>query len=223
MIAIIIYAVLLIVICVLIIRWIQLKSELFPNPNITPSDKASNKNKAPQKHQWLNKLQPILFGLHRAVEKESSDDLYIQKAAFQEFESNAAKFTEAIRSVITISLNSAELHTLLLKANNSYSYIVVFPNRHEYPHLIRRYLPFSAGWTQHLTLIKKKLADSGDNSPLIGYLFFLSPDLKEGITLVSYADAQTTIVPATLVYDAELKLPNVRSWNAFLEFNMSGE
>ena len=206
------------------IRWNRLKPELFPQLDvISIDDKISPAAESVQNRRWLNDIQSILLGVHRAIEREKSTEIRVQAEPFQKFEAIAPKFAEAVRSVIVKSLDSAELHTLLVKIQDLYAYIVVVPNRHEYPHLIRRYSPFSAGWTYHINLIKNSLAHNGDTPILVGYLFFLSPDSKEGIVLVSYADAHTELVPSMLVYNAELELPNVKIWNASLEFSMSGK
>lgn len=204
------------------IRWDRLKTELFPQFDIVAlNNEISPKNESLQNRRWLKDIQLIIAGANRAVEREKSSEIQVQTESFQKIESIGAKFAEAVRSVITKSLETAELHTLLVNIQGLYVYVVVIPNRHEYPHLIRRYSPFSAGWVYHINLIKNSLAHNGDALTLIGYLFFLSPDFKEGIVLVSYADAQTDFVPGTLVYDAELELPNVKIWNASLEFSMS--
>jgi hypothetical protein len=206
----------------LIISWNQLKPELFPHLDIVTFDNEISPNeKAQQNRRWLNDVQSILLGVHRAVEKENSSENQVQIEAFKKFESVIPKLTYEVRSVITKSLDSAELHTLLIDIQNLYAYIVVVPNRHEYPHLIRRYAPFSMGWMQHIKLIKKTLEQRNDSLTLIGYLFFLSPDFKEGLILVSYADSKTELVPAMLVYDAELRTSNVKTWNASWEFGMS--
>lgn len=210
------------VVVYLSIRWERLKTELFPQLDVvTLNNEISPKNESPQNRRWLKDIQLILAGANRAVEKEMSSEIQVQAEPFQKIESVAPKLAEAVRSVITKSLDTAELHTLLVNIQGLYVYVVVVPNRYDYPHLIRRYSTFSGGLIYHINLIKNSLEHNGNDPTLIGYLFFLSPDFKEGIVLVSYSDAQTDFVPDTLVYDAELKLPNVKVWNASLEFSMS--
>jgi hypothetical protein len=56
---------------------------------------------------------------------------------------------------------------------------------------------------------------------MIAYLFFLSPDVKDGILLVSYASPELMLVPSRLLQGAQSKDIACRAVDAALEFKMS--
>jgi hypothetical protein len=204
------------------LRWTKLKPALFPQQDET--EQAENNSAAgnggPNSRQWFKDVPAILVGARRMLEREQIPEAQQPVDALRKLEATP-QLAAAVQSVITKSLESAELHSLLVRLQGVYAYIVVVPNRHEHPHLIRRYAPFSAGWTNHADLVKAWLISSGDFSALISYLFFLSPDAKEGVLLVSYADADTEFVPGRLTQEAELKRANAKIVDASLEFKMS--
>lgn len=204
-------------------RWSRLKPQLFPQLDVSTQDEFSSpaKNGGLGGIQWLKDIPAILVGARHVLEREQIPETQAPVEAMRKLEATAPQLAIAMQSVITKSLRSAELHSLLVGVHGLYAYIVVVPNRHEHPHLIRRYASFSGGWTQHANLVKASLMASGNFSALIGYLFFLNPNAKEGVLLVSYADASTELIPSGLMHGSELKLASAKSVDASFEFKMS--
>jgi hypothetical protein len=170
---------------------------------------------------WLKDVPRLLGGVQRALEKEKSPEAQTLLEAARRLEAAAPELPAAAQSVITQALDTGELKSLLLSKQGLHAYVVAFPNRHEHPHLIRRYAPFSAGWEEHAHLVRSSLAASGDFSALVSYLFFLSPDAKEGLLLASYADPDTLLVPGSLFQGSRSKGGVCKSIDASMEFKMS--
>jgi len=204
-------------------RWSKLKPVLFPlsdeNNQQEAGSPASDIN--PEQHLWLKDVPSILGRVQHVLEREKTLETQALLKALRKLETAAPELPAIAQSVITKTLKSAELHSLLVGAQGIYAYIVVIPNRHEHPHLIRRYAPFASGWGEHAEMVKASLMSSGACSALISYLFFLSPDAKEGLLLVSYSDRDISLVPSNLLQGAELKRASSRAVDAALEFRMS--
>jgi hypothetical protein len=225
---ILIYGILIMVVAILAVffwtrfRWSKLKPELFPElleaeHNAGPFTEGGKQTE----RRWLMNIPAILAGVQRTLEKTRVPEEQALVEALRKVEAAAPQLPAAVRSVVTASLESAELHSLLVNSQGLYAYIVAVPNRHEHPHLIRRYTPFATGWINHASLVKASLMSSGEFSGLISYLFFLSPDDREGLLLLSYADASTELVPSRLILEAELKRTNAIPVDTSLEFKMS--
>jgi hypothetical protein len=56
---------------------------------------------------------------------------------------------------------------------------------------------------------------------LVAYLFFLSPDAKDGVLLVSYASPEMLLVPSRLLQASQSKGGDCKAVDAAMEFKMS--
>ncbi|HVG19624.1 MAG TPA: hypothetical protein VNI02_11265 [Blastocatellia bacterium] len=204
-------------------RWSKLKPLLFPLTDETDQyggEFAAEVNSRGQP-LWLKNVPQLLSGVHRMLEKEEGPEVQAVLEASRKLQTDAPELAVAIQSVIVKAVESGELKSLLVGKQDLYAYIVVIPNRHEHPHLIRRYAPFSAGWAGHADLVRASLISSNAFSAMLGYLFFLSPDAKEGILLMSYADPNIMLVPSSLLQGSQLKGVTCKAMDAAMEFNMS--
>jgi hypothetical protein len=206
------------------IRWKRLKAELFPAPGLSEEEEDGALpaiRGSAELEPWLKDVPRLLGGVQRALEKEKSPEAQTLLEAARRLETAAPELPAAAQSVIMQALDTGELKSLLLSKQGLHAYVVAIPNRHEHSHLIRRYAPFSAGWGEHADLVRTSLAASGDFSALVGYLFFLSPDAKEGILLASYADPDTLLVPSSLFQGSQPKGGACKAVDASMEFKMS--
>jgi hypothetical protein len=203
-------------------RWSKLKPALFPRPTqAEQDDDESSARHSDGLSTWLKNVPGILDRVPRALENEKTPEALTLLEASRKMKAAAPELPVAAQSVIIKALESGELSSLLLGKQGLYAYIVAVPNRHEHPHLIRRYAPFSAGWAEHADLVKASLMSSGAFSTLLSYLFFLSPDANEGILLMSYADRETTLIPSRLLQGSQLKAEAYKGVDAAMEFKMS--
>jgi hypothetical protein len=204
-------------------RWSRLKPELFPPTDEAAQDEeeAVTKRRRASSDQWLQNVPGLLAGVRRALEGEQTLEAQTLLDATRKVEAAAPELPVAVRSVVIKAVESGELGSLLLGQDGLYTYIVAVPNRHEHPHLIRRYAPFSAGWASHAELVRDSLASSGDFSAMLTYLFFLSPDAKDGVLLVSYASPEMLLVPSRLLQGSQSKSGSCKAVDAAMEFKMS--
>lgn len=206
------------------ISWSKLKTELFPPIDEAAQDEeeeAAGKHKGASSDLWLQNVPGLLTGVRRALEREKTAEAQTLLEATRELEAVAPELPAAVRSVVVKAVESGELGSLLLGKGGLYAYVVAVPNRHEHPHLISRYSPFSAGWVGHAELVRDSLASSGDFSAMLAYLFFLSPDAKDGIILVSYASPEMLLAPTRLLPGSQSKNGNCKAIDAAMEFKMS--
>jgi len=203
-------------------RWLRLKPVLFPELVAPQEPDSSVVDETEKKRERFN-VPAILHGLQGVLEKDPTPQAQLLLKAAHTLEASipTPKLSEAVQSLLTKSTETAAVQSGLIRAGASYAYIVVVPNRHEHPHLIRRYECFAGGWSQHAKLVKASLIASGPFDSLIGYLFFINPDAKEGVLLVSYANGRTLIVPSTLIQEEEIKLDELSPSSAALEFKIS--
>ena len=110
---------------------------------------------------------------------------------------------------------------MLIATTDMHVYVIVVPNRHEHPQLIRRYAPFSNGWRQHCERIRAYLVASGEFSRLVAYLFFLDPGANDCLLLVSYADDHSMLLPSGLVKGGEAIGTGVDVLDTYHKFSLS--
>jgi hypothetical protein len=204
-------------------RWSRLKPELFPNseqPDYT-SGEASAIDKEAGMAQLLDRLPMILTGARRALEKGHSIEDRLPAAIMRKLETETAGFVSVIKDVLARSLESAEMHSVLMRQANLFVYIVAIPGRHEHPHLIRRYPAFSEGWGAHANLLRAGLTRGSEFHSLISFLFFLNPDGRGGALYVSYEDAEITLLPSGLIRETERKNQNAKTLDSRYEFSLS--
>jgi hypothetical protein len=204
-------------------RWSKLQPELFPPTDEATQDEeeAATRHKGASSDLWLKNVSGLLAGVGRALEREKTPEAQTLLEATRKLEAAAPELPAAVRSVVIKAAESGELGSLLLGKDGLYAYVVAVPNRHEHPHLIRRYAPFSAGWAGHAELVRDSLASSGDFSAMLAYLFFLSPDATDGVLLVSYASPEMLLVPSRLLQGSQSKSGNCKAVDAAIEFKMS--
>lgn len=204
-------------------RWSRLKPELFPPTEQVGADEDEStvKHKSTSLDPWLKNVPGLLMGIQRALEREKTPEAQTLLETARKLEEAAPEFPSAVRSVVVKAIESGDLSSLLVGRRGLYAYVVAFPNRHEHAHLLRRYAPFSAGWAEHAELVRASLASSGAFSAMIAYLFFLSPDVKDGILLVSYASPELMLVPSRLLQGAQSKGVACKAVDAAMEFKMS--
>jgi hypothetical protein len=155
------------------------------------------------------------------LDREKTPEAQTLLEATRKLEAAAPELPAAVRSVVVKAVESGELGSLLLGKGGLYAYVIAVPNRHEHPHLIRRYAPFLAGWAGHAELVRASLASGGAFSAVIAYLFFLSPDAKDGVLLVSYASPEMLLVPSRLLQASQSKSGDCKAVDAAMEFKMS--
>lgn len=204
-------------------RWSRLKPELFPPTDQAGQDEeeATANHRGASSDLWLQNVPGILTGVQRALEREKTPEAQTLHEATRKLEAAVPELPAAIRSVVVKAIESGELGSLLLGKHGLYAYIVAVPNRHEHSHLIRRYAPFSAGWAEHVELVRASLTSSGDFSAMLAYLFFLSPDAKDGVLLMSYASPEMLLVPSRLLQGSQSKSSDCKTVDAAMEFKMS--
>lgn len=204
-------------------RWSKLKPELFPEEGGEGLDEEESAPKGGGlgSASWLQNVPGLLAGVRHALERERTPEAQTLLEAARRVEAAAPELPAAVRSLISRAVESGELSSLLVGRQGLYAYVVAVPNRHEHPHLLRRYAPFSAGWAEHADVVRASLASSGDFSAVLAYLFFLSPDAKDGLLLVSYASAETLLVPSRLLQGSRWKGGACKAVDAALEFKMS--
>ena len=204
-------------------RWSKLKPELFPPAEQAgqAEEEAAAMPRGASSDLWLQNVPGILNGVQRALEREKTPEAQTLLEATRRLGAAAPELPAAVRSVVVKAVESGELGSLLLGKGGLYAYVVAVPNRHEHPHLIRRYAPFAAGWAGHAELVRASLASSGAFSAVVAYLFFLSPDAKDGVLLVSYASPEMLLVPGRLLQGPQSKGGDCKAVDAEMEFKMS--
>lgn len=213
--------------CVLLVtavawlRWRQLKPQLFPPTGRARGDEegdAGGRRGAALRPQNVPRLLGELRGV---LEKEKTPEAQTLLEAARGLESGAPEFPAAVHSVLVRAVESGELSSLLVARQGAYAYIVAVPNRHEHPHLLRRYAPFAAGWAEHARLVRDSLMSGGEFTVMLAYLFFLSPDAKEGILLASCVSPKMMLVPSRLSQGTGPKGGVCKTLDAALEFKLA--
>ncbi len=105
------------------------------------------------------------------------------------------------------ALESGKVRSQLVDLEDLLLYLVVFPARHEHPHLLRRYPSFEGGWIEHIDALRGSLSldEALGDTPMLELLLFLRPAANDGVLVVGYSDPDHQLAPATLLDEAEKK------------------
>jgi hypothetical protein len=204
------------------LRWAKLGPELFPRDNepdaLTDDPLASRRGRALFEAE---RIPQILAGARTALARDTSRLATSVLTAMEELDASSPGICPVIHSLIVEARRAAELRSMLIATAGMHAYVVVVPNRHEHPQLIRRYAPFSDGWRHHCDRIRASLEASGKFSRLVAYLFFLSPDANDCVLLLSYADAHSMLLPSGLVGSGEATGTGINVLDTSLEFSLA--
>jgi hypothetical protein len=200
-------------------RWAKLKPEIFPDQ--TKNDTGTSANPTGTLAARTERAARLITRARTLLEKEDAPEARIAAEALRKIEASSAETAPAIETLMTKALETAEVGSLLLGSGGLYVYVVVIPNRHEHAHLLRRYAPFSGGWRCHAELVRASLIASGEFSGLAALLLFLSPEGKESTLQLSCADANSILIPPTLVEGQDLKTAGVKTLDASVEFSLA--
>src|SRR6185295_10993461 len=167
-------------------RWAKLGPELFPH------DKEAELAADPESHRRSARIggarvSQVLAGARASLARDPSHLATLVLTAMEKLDASSPGIGPVIHALLTDARRAAELRSMLIATTDMHVYVIVVPNRHEHPQLIRRYAPFSNGWRQHCERIRAYLVASGEFSRLVAYLFFLDPGANDCLLLVSYA------------------------------------
>lgn len=201
-------------------RWSKLKPELFPVEETSSAE--DRQFSAPSRSLGVgtDTVTSLLARAISVLQEQKTPEAVVAVSAIQKLVASIRELTTQIYSLMGKALDTAEIQSLVIGDGRTYAYVVVVPNRHEHPHMLGRYTPFLAGWRQHLCGIRASLAASGEFANLTCLLLFLSPSGKDSAFLVSHATTDLTLIPAVLLQRGDLKLADVRTLDAFMEFDL---
>lgn len=101
--------------------------------------------------------------------------------------------------VVRRALHDGEIGSLLLKLDDAAVYLVAFPDRHEFPQLLRRHAGFALGWLAHVKQVQRKLAAGEDGPQLLALGVFLAPDGHDGVLLPTFVGEGEAMVAECLL------------------------
>jgi hypothetical protein len=202
-------------------RWKRLKPELFSEAELKEKGTQGAASGARTSKAGTETVIRLLGKAEALLERENTPETNAAAKAIKQIAAASQQTAPAINSIIQQSLDKAELTSLLLGEEGTYTYIVVAPNRHDHAHLIGRYQPFSAGWRHHAELVRSSLMASGVFRGLTALLFFLSPEGKESIARLAFAGPDSMLVPGALAQGEDLVAADVKMLEASFEFSLT--
>jgi hypothetical protein len=201
-------------------KWKQFRSELFQEEGVSRGDKREPMTNSGSSNPLLSKVVSVLCETPIVLDRDPSPSA----RPFKEFLNRQNGFVNAtaaaMESTLREALDSAELKSRLVELGGMYIYIVVVPNRHQHPRLIRRYDAFANGWRNHVELVEAALGKKKRLAGVVIYSFFLNPDGSESELLLSYADAQNLILPRGLLTTCEMNSNNIGLLDTSIEFKL---
>lgn len=202
--------------------WRRLKPTLFPSSEQREETTGAQTNsKHLGRNEWVERVASVIAQAGNALAADKAPIAQDAAELVQKIETDVHGLLSAVKRTIQKTLDSAQLHSVLVRSNGMMAYVLAVPGRHEHYHLIRRYPAFSKGWVSHFELMRTSLMSNPDFSALICLIFFFSPEQRDGILLISYADRVNVLHPRELMSETELLACPAESAGAHVEFKMS--
>lgn len=101
------------------------------------------------------------------------------------------------------AVESGQLHSTLVRVPGLNVLVAAFPGRHDEPSLLRQHPGFAHGLAAHLERLRRSLAASNNNDPVLALLLFVLPDAKEGVVCAAYDDGTHKLLPLAVLAEGE--------------------
>lgn len=199
-------------------RWKKLGPEIFPALDKDHTNHARNNPSATR----VQSAARLITRVRALLDQETAAEARSGAELLKKIEASSAEAAPLIDNLIASALETADVSSLLLATGNGqFLYAVAIPNRHEHPHLLRRYEAFSSGWRRHAEQMRASLTASGEFSILTAVLLFLSPEGRESALRISCVGPDSILVPPTLMDAHDVKAAAVKPFDASLEFSLA--
>jgi hypothetical protein len=129
--------------------------------------------------------------LERDDEGAAKEGLDVLKAA-------EAEVAPLVREVALRAMTTGELQSIVIGLDGVTVYALAFPGRHEDRRSFRRHQSLSEGWPAHAAAVRRASAGASAAPPLIGLLYFLGLDARDGALLLAYEGDEGHLFPAEL-------------------------
>ena len=142
-------------------------------------------------------------------------------SAFSILEGAPLEVFQAMDTAVKDAIASAEVRSVMIKANSDCIYFVVLPNRPEHLRLLNLNATFAGGWLQHVNAVRASLMASGDTSNIVILLCSVNPLTLNSTLHVTCANAQHILIPSSLADRAGLAVPGVKGFDGRVDFNLA--
>lgn len=199
-------------------RWQRLKPKLVDEASEKRGSVAGDKTTV--KAIGVEAVRRLLTRARTLLEQETVLEARLSKGAIEQLEASPEALA-AISGLMQKSLEAADICSMVVGKEGIYAYIVVTPNRHDHPNLLRRHAPFSAGWRYHAEIVRASLLASGPFSGMVAILFFLNPDRMESTVLLSCVGPNSMLLPTSLADAQDLKASGVKTLDTSVDFSLA--
>lgn len=127
----------------------------------------------------------------------------------------------AMDNAVKEAIESAEIRSVLVKADDACVYFIVLPNRPEHLRLLNRNATFSGGWLHHVNTLRASLTENGAVPNIVILLCSVNPATLNATLQVTCADASTVMMPSSLAGGKDLTAPGVKAFDGGADFNLA--
>jgi hypothetical protein len=107
--------------------------------------------------------------------------------------------SQLVKDLAMRAMAAGELRSALVRVDGGLIYALVFPGKHEDRRTFRRYDALADGWAAHATAVRARAVRDRQSPPLLGLLYILGLDAREGTLLVAYHGDDGRLSAAELV------------------------
>jgi hypothetical protein len=163
--------------------WKALRHKLFrPNEGVEKSSRPGRVVERLDSDRWDTAFGESLARACRDFEGEGTS----ARSAFEGVAAAREELWPLVDTVARRAMTSGDLESALVRIDRAIVYLLVFPGRHDDRRRFRGYQAFARGWPAHASAVRRAASGEGSNLPVVGLLYFLGLDAREGTLLVSY-------------------------------------
>jgi hypothetical protein len=162
--------------------WKALRHKLFrPDESLERSSRPGRVAERLASDRWDAAIRETLARACRDFEGEETP----ARSAFESVAAAGERLRPIVDEVAKRAMTSGDLESALVRIDRAIVYVLVFPGRHDDRRRTRGYEALSQGWPAHASAVRRAAGEGGD-LPMVGLLYFLGLDAREGALLVAY-------------------------------------
>jgi hypothetical protein len=163
--------------------WRGLRHRLFrPNEDLEKSSGPGRVAERLGSDRWDAAFRETLGRACRDFEGEGP----AARAALESVAAAGEELRPVVDAVANRAMMSGDLESALVRIDGAIVYVLAFPGRHDDRRRFRGYGALAGGWPAHDAAVRRAATLDGGELPMIGLLYFLGLDAREGTLLAAY-------------------------------------